>query len=134
MNLISALSNILILFVEIYSKIVLIYFKERSVNDNGRLLTTRFGKRNGPLLTTRFGKRGASNVESKMENQNWEDHQGIENGVENDPWKIKDRLPKLGRLSDDSRTPFQLWYDRRFSTYQDDYKMPFKHMRYQIKK
>ena len=79
-------------------------------------------------------------MERTINNQNREDHQEIQNGVENDLWMVKGRLSKPGQLSDDSRTPLQLWYDRRFSTkhgdnnYQDDYKMPFKHMRYQIKK
>ena len=115
-------------------------YKERSVNDNGRLLTTRFGKRNGPLLTTRFGKRGDPKMEIKIENQEVVDKEDITNEAENDLWMLKGRLSKLGRFAEESRTPFQLWHDRRFLTkhndknYVDDYKLPLQHMRYQIKK
>ena len=115
-------------------------YKERSVNDNGRLLTTRFGKRNGPLLTTRFGKRGDPTMEIKIENQDKVHKQEITNEAENNLWMLKGRLSKLDRFSEESRTPFRLWHDRRFLTkhndknYVDDYKRPFQHMRYQMKK
>ena len=115
-------------------------YKERSVHDNGRLLTTRFGKRNGPLLTTRFGKRGDPTMEIKIENQEKVHKQEITNEAENNLWMLKGRLSKLGRFAEESRTPFQLWHDRRFLTkhndknYVDDYKRPLQHMRYQMKK
>ena len=95
-------------------------YKERSVNDNGRLLTTRFGKRNGPLLTTRFGKRGDPKMEIEIENQDKVDKQEIKTEAENDLWMLKGRLSKLSRFAEESRTPFQLWHDRRFLAKHND--------------
>ena len=76
----------------------------------------------------------------EFENQDDVVKQEIKNESEKDLWMLKGRLSKLSRFAEESRTPFQLWHDRRFLTkhndknYVDDYKRPLQHMRYQIKK
>ena len=79
-------------------------------------------------------------MEIKIENQEVVDKADIPNEAENDLWMLKGRLSKLGRFAEESRTPFQLWNERRFLTkhndekYVDDYKWPLQHRRYQIRK